>query len=157
MTIIKLQTEINAPVERVFDLSRSIDAHLASTEATHEKVAEGRQSGLMELDEIITWEAKHFCINQRLTVKLTKLDYPHMFEDQMIKGAFSFMKHKHSFSESNHKTIMTDIFEFKAPLGIIGTLIEKLILKNYMKKFLKTRNLKLKQVAESEKWQNYIN
>ena len=125
MPIIKLHTEINAPIERVFDLARSIDAHLSSTEETNEKVVEGRKSGLMELHETITWEAKHLFIRQRLTVKITKLDRPKSFEDQMVKGAFAYMKHQHHFSESNTKTIMIVEFDFKAPFGFIGRLFAK--------------------------------
>jgi hypothetical protein len=34
MPLIQLETKIEAPQERVFDLARSIDAHLASTEGT---------------------------------------------------------------------------------------------------------------------------
>ena len=34
MPLIELETQINAPMERVFDLARSIDAHMKSTEDT---------------------------------------------------------------------------------------------------------------------------
>ena len=110
----------------------------------------------MELDEVVTWEATHFNIKQRLTVKITKLDSPVYFEDQMIKGAFALMKHQHHFSESNNKTIMTDEFEFTSPLGFIGQIFEKIILTSYITTLLVKRNSKLKELAQSEEWSRYI-
>ena len=47
--LIRLETQIDAPQERVFDLARSIDAHLASTEGTRERAIGGRTSGLIEM------------------------------------------------------------------------------------------------------------
>ncbi len=55
MPIIKLETFINAPKDIVFDLARSIDLHLISTEQTSEKAIAGKTSGLIEIDESVTW------------------------------------------------------------------------------------------------------
>jgi len=71
------------------------------------------------------------------------------FEDKMIKGAFSSMKHKHSFEALKKGTNMADEFTFKAPLGIFGSIVEKLFLKRYITKFLKKRNRILKSLAEA--------
>ena len=49
---------------------------------------------------------------------------------------------------------MTDLFEFHAPLGILGKLAETLFLTRYMKGLLITRNRYLKQVAEAENHKN---
>ncbi len=49
MPLIELSTGIRAPIERVFDLARSIDAHVASTGQTRERAVAGRTSGLIEL------------------------------------------------------------------------------------------------------------
>ncbi|MBL4755322.1 MAG: cell division protein, partial [Flavobacteriales bacterium] len=42
MPKINLTTKIKAPVERVFDLARSIDLHILSTTGTHEKAVAGK-------------------------------------------------------------------------------------------------------------------
>ncbi len=44
---------------------------------------------------------------------------------------------------------MIDLFAFRAPLGILGKLAERLVLTRYMKGLLLTRNKYLKQVAEA--------
>jgi ligand-binding SRPBCC domain-containing protein len=156
MPVIELTTSIEAPIERVFDLARSVDAHTASTSQSKERAIAGRTSGLMEENETVTWEATHFGIKQKLTVKMTRLNKPKDFEDEMLSGAFSKMKHTHIFwTEKNH-TIMSDRFEFEAPLGILGRIAEKLFLTRYMKSFLLKRNCELKDMAESDYWEQYL-
>lgn len=148
MTKIELVTYINASIERCFDLSRDVKVHQLSAENTYEKVIEGRTDGLFELNETVTWEAKHFGIRQKLKVKITKLERPVFFEDEMLKGAFRKMKHGHFFSKENGKTRMTDIFEYEVPFSFLGALFDKIILKSYMTRFLMTRNRVIKEVAE---------
>ena len=74
----------------------------------------------------------------------------------MQKGAFKEFRHKHHFTESNGVTLMTDIFDYKWPLGFLGKLADKLFLKNYMSKLLKERNRIVKEFAESEKWKELL-
>ena len=156
MPLIELETPIRAPIDRVFDLARSIDAHMASTEGTNERAVAGRTSGLIQLGETVTWEAKHFSITQRLTVKITAFDRPVLFRDEMLSGAFSTMNHTHRFSESGGLTLMMDEFYFVAPLGILGRVAERLFLTRYMKTFLSKRAVALKSLAESTDWKRYI-
>ncbi|MBD8019076.1 SRPBCC family protein [Kaistella pullorum] len=150
MTEIKLQTEISADIERCFDLARDVDAHKLSTSKTKEIAVAGRTSGLCEKGDKITWEAVHFGIKQRLSVEIVEMQRPIFFEDKMTKGAFKSMNHKHNFKEANGKTIMSDHFQYEVPFGLIGSFFDKLILRNYMIKFLKTRNQVLKSIAEKE-------
>jgi hypothetical protein len=51
---------------------------------------------------------------------------------------------------------MKDHFEFEAPLGFVGALVEKLILFDYMRQFLEVRNARLKVLAEGNEWQQYL-
>ena len=149
MTTICLETIIDAPREICFDLSRNIDVHQISTKKTKEKAIAGRTTGLIEAGESVTWEAIHFGIKQKLTVKIIAMDYPNSFSDKMLKGAFKSMEHEHIFEAYGAGTKMIDIFRFAAPLGFIGKIAERLFLKNYMKFFLLERNREIKQLAES--------
>jgi hypothetical protein len=72
MMVIQLSTSIAAPPERVFDLVRSIDAHQQSAEGTKERAVAGVTHGLIGLGNEVTWEATHFGIKQRLTVRITE-------------------------------------------------------------------------------------
>lgn len=45
MAVIILKTQIAAPIEKCFDLCRSIDLHLKSMQHTDERAIDGRTSG----------------------------------------------------------------------------------------------------------------
>lgn len=152
MPSIELQTKIKADINTVFDLSRSIDLHKISTHHTHEQAIAGKTSGLIELDDSVTWKAKHFGIYQRLTSKITEYEYPTYFVDEMVKGAFKSFRHEHHFVAIDEGTLMTDIFDYQSPMGIFGSLADRLFLENYMTKFLSERNHVIKDYAESGKW-----
>jgi ligand-binding SRPBCC domain-containing protein len=152
MPTIELTTSINAPVERCFDMTRSIDLHIESTKHTGETAIAGRTSGLIEMDETVTWRAKHFGVWQNLTSKITEFDYPNSFTDEMVEGAFRSIKHQHLFYSVERTTVMKDIFEFESPLGILGKLANALFLIHYMKRLLEQRNKVIKEAAESAAW-----
>lgn len=152
MPTIQIQTIIKADIKTCFDLSRSIDLHQISTAKTNEKAIAGITSGLVNTNDFVTWEAVHFGIKQKLTSKISIVEpYVH-FRDEQLKGAFKYFIHDHYFKTENGLVTMTDNFEFSSPYGIIGKLFDKLILTNYMKKFLTERNQTIKEFAESEKW-----
>ncbi|MFC4721776.1 cell division protein [Geojedonia litorea] len=156
MPRIELRTEIKADKEIVFDLSRSIDLHKISTEHTNETAIAGKTSGLIGLDESVTWKAKHFGIYQKLTSKITEFDRPNYFADEMVSGAFSGFKHEHHFAELNGGTLMTDFFDYKSPFGILGKLADRIFLKKYMTDLLTERNRIVKEFAESDKWKQIL-
>ena len=156
MPIISLTTKIAAPVETVFDLSRSVDLHLQSTDQTHERVVAGRTSGLIELGETITWEATHFFIRQQLTVEMAQLTRPTHFRDTMVSGAFARFDHDHYFETEGQHTVMTDRFDFTSPWGPIGKLANVLLITRHMRNLLIKRNELIKSVAQSEDVDKYI-
>jgi ligand-binding SRPBCC domain-containing protein len=145
-----MQTYIEAPIERCFDLARSIDAHMQSTSKTRERAVAGVSSGLINLGETVTWEAVHFGIKQRLTSKITRMERPTLFVDEMVRGIFRSFSHLHEFRPVPGGTMMLDTFRYTAPIGPLGRLADGLFLERYMRTLLKERNRYLKQAAESE-------
>lgn len=156
MLTIELSTPIAAPPERVFDLARSVDAHQQSTADTQERAIAGVTHGLIGMGDEVTWEARHFGIRQRLTVRVTAFARPSRFEDVMVRGAFKSMKHSHEFIAQPPGTLMIDYFHFESPLGILGRMADRLFLFGYMRRFLIRRNQVLKHLAESEDWKKYV-
>lgn len=154
MPAIHLETIIKAPVDLCFDLSRNIDLHLASTKQTREAAIAGKTSGLIGLDETVTWRAKHLGVWQTLTSKVTGMDRPRFFVDEMVKGAFKSFRHEHHFLEIGENTKMTDIFIFESPFGILGKVADLLFLKRYLTNLLAKRNSVIKEFAEMSPQQN---
>jgi len=156
MPSIELITHINSDIQICFDLSRSIDLHKISTEKTNEKAIAGKLTGLIGLDEFVTWEAKHLGLNQRLTSLITGFNKPFYFKDEQIKGIFKSIIHHHYFEEKEGAVIMKDIFIFESPFGVLGKLVNSLFLKNYMFKLLTERNRVIKEYAETDKWKSVL-
>jgi len=152
-----LNTEIFAPIQRCFDLATSIDLHKISTSDTKEEAIAGVTEGLIKLNETVTWRAKHFGVWQKLQSQITEYDRPNYFVDEMLKGTFESMKHKHVFKETEFGTLLIDEFEYSSPLGILGKLADVLFLKNYMTRFLEKRNKVIKEFAESDRWKEVLN
>ena len=149
MPTIRRETYINAPPERCFDLSLSVDLHHHSVLHTHERPIAGVTTGMMKPGDTVTWEAVHFGIRQHLTSKITTYERPYRFTDEMVRGAFQEIIHIHEFVPQPPGTLMIDVFTFRAPFGMLGRLAELLVLTRYMKGLLLIRNSYLKQVAES--------
>lgn len=156
MSLIELETQIHAPIERCFNLSLSPNLHIISAGKTNEKIIKGRTNGIFELGDEVTWQGKHFGILQDMTVKITELKFPEYFSDEMIKGNFKSMRHEHYFRFDGKNTIMNDIFKFQTPLGIFGKSFNKIFLKNYMRNFLVKRNKIIKEYAETDKWEKIL-
>jgi ligand-binding SRPBCC domain-containing protein len=154
--LIELTTFIDAPIDRVFDLSRSIDLHTTSTSKTGERAVSGVTSGLIGAGEQVTWRARHFGVWQSLTIRIETFEPPTHFSDRMIRGAFKRMEHHHYFAPSSGRTSMRDVFEFESPLGLVGRVADALFLARYLRSFLVERNRVIKATAESDAWRRYL-
>lgn len=153
MTTIQLTTRIEAPVERVFDLSRSIDLHVRSAHHTGEQAIGGVTRGLIGPDQEVVWSARHFGLRFRMTVRITAYDRPHHFRDEMIRGPFQRMEHDHQFTPDGSTTVMQDVFRFASPCGVFGgRLLDRALLLPHLRSFLEERNRVIKRVAESADW-----
>ncbi|KAA0944373.1 SRPBCC family protein [Sporosarcina sp. ANT_H38] len=150
MPIIEHQEFVQASVERCFDLARDVDVHTRTTEGTKEKAVGGITTGLLLAGDVVTWEAVHFGIRQRLTAKVTVMDRPYKFEDIMVKGAFHSFHHIHEFIEMDNGTLMIDRFQYTSPYGLIGVIADKLFLESYMRNFIMSRARALRHIAENE-------
>jgi ligand-binding SRPBCC domain-containing protein len=166
MITLEETTLIAAPIDRIFDLARSVEVHVAGNAHFGEQaVAEaGATSGLLGLGETVTWRARHFFVRQRLTSQITAFDRPAYFQDTMLRGAFHSMQHDHHFRElpavssELALTEMRDVFRFAAPIPLLGRLAEQFILRRYMQALLHERNAVVKQIAESptQAWREYL-
>jgi ligand-binding SRPBCC domain-containing protein len=152
MPLIHLTSFIAAPIERVFDLGRSINLHSISTAQTNEKAIDGTITGLINKGETVTWEARHLFKTRRFTSKITAMDRPFSFADEMIKGDFKSFYHEHHFKAVDNGTIMIDLVSFETPYAILGKISNRLFPRAYMEKFLLKRNAVIKDYAETQKW-----
>src|SRR6185437_9192306 len=111
---------------------------------------------LLALGDEVTWRARHLGVWQELTSRITVFERPLHFRDTMVRGAFARFDHDHYFEPVNDGTLMRDVFEYRAPLGPLGSVAERLFLTAYMRRFLSARMRELKALAESEAWIGFV-
>ena len=148
MTTINLTTKIKASKQIVFDASRNIDIHQQSASPSKEKAIDGVTSGLINLNETVTWRGKHFGLYLIHKSRITAMNFYDYFVDEMEEGKFKSFKHQHLFEEENGITIMKDKLQYETPFGIFGELFNVLFLEKHLTNFLLERNKVLKAVSE---------
>lgn len=145
MPVLRFVTDIRAPVETCFDLSRSIDLHLESMATSKERAVGGVTSGLIGEGQEVSWVARHFGILWHMTSRITEFDPPRRFVDEMVTGPFASFRHEHLFEPSGTGTLMTDVVRFKTRLGPPLDLAARL----YLRRLMKTRNAVIRLKAET--------
>jgi ligand-binding SRPBCC domain-containing protein len=149
MPTIYQEIAIAAPIETCFDLARNIDFHQRTLAHTKERAVAGVTSGGVIGGDVVTWEATHFGVRQRLTSRITDYERPTYFADEMVRGVFKRCRHLHRFLPNGTGTLMIDCFDYTSPLGPLGRLADVLFLERYMRGLLVGRNAMLKRVAEA--------
>jgi len=157
MPVIHLQTLIKAPVDVVFNLSRSVDLHKSSMTHHQEEVVDVVKRGLMKKGDTVIWQAKHLFQIRKLKVAITEMNPPTFFADEMLEGDFKRMRHEHFFEPTTEATRMIDKFSFESPYGILGKIVNAIFLKKYMTRLLLERNNEIKRIAENNLWKQYLN
>lgn len=149
MIIIRHQIEIAAPIQVVFDAERDVDVHLRTQVGAGERAVGGRTTGRLEPGDEVEWEARHLGVRQRLRSRITAMDAPHSFRDEMVRGAFRSLVHDHRFvALGPGRTRKEDELVIVAPLGPLGWLAERLFLGRYMTQFLVKKNEAFRVLVE---------
>ncbi|MEO5884186.1 MAG: SRPBCC family protein [Candidatus Limnocylindrales bacterium] len=148
--MIELTTDIDAPIDLVYDLARDLDLHARSMAHTGERAVAGRTSGRIELGETVTWRARHAGLWWSLTSRITEASRPNWFVDEQVRGPFAWFRHEHRFERRpDGGTRLIDHWAHAAPFGPLGWLVDRLVLQRHMRSLLATRNRSLKAEAES--------
>lgn len=150
MTTISITTKIKAPINIVFDLNRNIDTHKLSTSKSKETAIEGVTSGLINVNETVTWRGKHFGTYLTHKSLISAMEIPHYFVDEMLEGSFKSFKHQHTFTEDEGVTINKDEIQYETPYGFFSNIFDKLLLKKYLTNFIIERNEFIKNLAENK-------
>ncbi len=156
MPTIELEMRIEAPIERVFDLARSIDLHRVTQSRHREEAIAGVTTGLIGLGEEVTWRATHFGLRLRLTSRIEAFDRPWHFRDSMVRGPFARFDHDHHFRADGASVVMRDVFDYRSPLGWLGRLADGLAVERHMTRLLEERAAILRRVAESDQWTAFL-
>lgn len=131
---------IDAPAAVCFDLLRDKRLHIETT---------ARTDGEFGLWQTVTFEGTRFGMSHRLTVKVIAFERPTLLVDEMTEGRFRSFKHVHEFTENDGVTLMRDTIEWTLPLGILGRIVDKFVVRRHLTSLVSGRNAHLKAIAES--------
>ena len=148
MVEFEVTTWIAAPPAGCFDLARDVDFHAESLAHTGERVVDRPGHRLLELEDEVEFDGRHFGVVQRHRARITALEVPNFFRDEMVRGAFRSFAHDHRFEPMGEGTLMRDRIEFVAPFGWVGWIVERVVLSPYLKRLIAQRGLEIKRAAE---------
>jgi ligand-binding SRPBCC domain-containing protein len=150
---LKESIHVNAPIERCFLLSTSIDL-VRQTLRLHP--VEGKLTGLIQADDQLLWRGWKFGIPAMHETLITGYDRPTFFQDTMGRGYFKHFQHDHNFAFVDGHTTMWDIVRFSLPFGIPGNIVGRQIVVPHVLNLLKSRFDLIKRLAEGEEWRQWI-
>ena len=78
--------------------------------------------------------------------KITVVDKPNSFTDMQLKGPYSLWEHTHLFIAQNSGVLMKDHVRYRVPLGALGDLVNKLVVKKKIGRIFDFRRQKLESL-----------
>lgn len=135
-----LERVIRATPAAVFAASLDPALHVESMARYGETMAAGPAGGSFTEGSTVTWRARHFGVPFHLTSRVYAIDPPHRFCDQQIHGPFRNFLHVHEFEPHAEGTLMRDTITFRSPFGPIGTVVDRLVMRAYLRRLITQRN-----------------
>lgn len=148
MATFALETVIRAAPSAVFEVSLDPALHVDSMARYGETMVAGPTSGIFTEGATVTWRARHFGLPFHLTTVVFDIDPPHRFCDRQVRGPFGDFHHEHEFLEHPEGTLMRDTITFRSPFGPIGALVDRLFMREYMRRLISERNAAVTVSAE---------
>ena len=152
MPRIHLTSFIQAPADRVFNLSRNLVLRKKSLEAPKAQLLSSSAENLMQQGETITIRAKHLGKTREVTARITELAHPRHFTEEQVRGDLKSFRHEYHFKPAENGTILIDILEYEGPRDMLGSLASVFFLKRYLESMMRRQHQLLREYAESEKW-----
>lgn len=82
-------------------------------------------------------------IPMRWVTEITHIDEPNYFVDEQRHGPYSIWHHQHLLEEIDGGVKMTDIVDYKVPMGVLGKLAHPVLVKGKLKEIFNYRRSKL--------------
>jgi hypothetical protein len=152
MQLVQHQT-VNAPIERLFDLVRSIQAHEATSSIDGRAVA-GKTLGLATLNDVTTWSARFFGLRFKISTRMTSFNPPFSLTENLERGLLLEFGHVYSLRSLESGLVeLGDCFTFRSPLG---AWFDALVFKPIMTRTMSARLNGLKELAETNGWKKFL-
>ncbi len=156
MLTVRHAVNVRAPVERCFDLARSVDLHVDSSTEIGARAVGGRRGGRSGDGDVTTWSARFFGMRFSMTTRIEDFAPPTGFGDRLTRGLLKNFAHVYRFAPTpDGGCVMSDELSVAAPFGPLGWLVERGYLKRRMQDLVRRRLEHVKRVAEGDDWRRY--
>jgi ligand-binding SRPBCC domain-containing protein len=152
MPKIHLTSFIQAPAERVFNLSRHLAIRKLALQKGREQILSSSSDSLVQKGETITLRARHLGRTREITARIVDISQPDWFTEEQVKGDLKSYRHECHFKPAENGTILIDMLEYEGPRDLLGSIISAFFLRSYFESMLRKKNDLVRQYAETEKW-----
>ena len=175
MNIVRESIRIHAPIDRLFQLSTSLALvqRTLGMQPLDTGVPNGLTSGHIVANSRVVWRGWKFGLPTQHHTLITGYEPPHpatdpnltaqaFFQDTQERGRFVFFQHDHFFYEFADTatgapvTELRDEVRFALPLGPLGRIAARMLMKPYIGRLCRQRFTMLKALAEGEGWRSYV-
>lgn len=110
-------------------------------------ITSGNQDQKMYPGMIISYKVKPlFNLPLNWMTEITHVKEKEYFIDEQISGPYQIWHHEHHFNEHDNGVEMTDILHYKLPFGMMGKLVEKVMVKKRVEEIFTYRRKKLESM-----------
>ena len=157
MPTIRQEIVVNAPCQRCFDLTRSIDFHVASSREIDARAEGGRCTGLSGAGDYTVWSARFFGVRSSMVTEIGDFKNGVGFRDRMTTGLLRQFEHTYRFAPlAGGACAMSDELIMEAPFLFLGRIVERVYLGPRMRHLVGLRLEAIKRAAESDQWRQYL-
>jgi ligand-binding SRPBCC domain-containing protein len=148
MERIEQTVQINAPIEKVFHFHDDTRNLLRITPPDVKVSIE--TVGSPGLGYEVTLKVRQFMLFvMRWHVKITVYEPPVLMVDEQLSGPFRTWKQTRRLRQVDGGTELTDIVEYEAPFGLLGRIVNALVIRRQIEKMFTYRQATTKKLLES--------
>jgi ligand-binding SRPBCC domain-containing protein len=96
-------------------------------------------------------KVKKFGLTLQWVADISEVEPPHRFVDTARKSPFKFWRHTHEFLPGQGCTILRDTVDYKMPFGILGKLVNSVLIEADVRKMFAFRHRVTRDVLEKKK------
>lgn len=93
----------------------------------------------MKAGALIEYTIRWFGMPVRWKTEINDYEPPFRFVDRQIRGPYTLWHHTHVFSELNGMTEMTDLVQYRLPLGPVGRMLHTFLIRRQLQEIFEYR------------------
>ena len=147
---------VNAPIERCFDITRSIEAHEDTSILIGGRAVSGTTTGLSELGDETTWSAGFFGLRFKVRTRIEELEAPIRICEKRVSGIPRPFDHTYVLGLVDGGVLIEDHFNIGFPFGALGDFFLKVVLLKRLTVVQNHRLESIRKICEGDNWRSYL-